>query len=75
MLSRANLFSSSDSNPPSDSPKAIRSFINIARSLTRSLARYALMKSFIIFVINKIDRNENLGISLVKAGLYYRVKS
>ena len=73
LLSRANLFPSNDSI--NDPPKAICSFINIARSLARNLARYILIKSFAMFVINEIDRDKSLSVSLVEAGSYYRAKS
>ena len=72
-LSKANLFLFNDSS--NDSFKTIYNFVNITQSSARSLARYILIKSFIIFIINKIDRNEGLDISLIKARLYYRAKS
>ena len=73
LFSRVNLFSSNDSFD--DLSKTIRNFVNIARSLARSLTRYILIKSFIIFVINKIDRNESSSILLIEARSYYRIKN
>ena len=71
LFSRANLFSSNDSNSPNDSSKAIRSFVNITRSSARNLTRYALVNSFAMFVINEIDRDEDLSVSLVETRSYY----
>ena len=75
LLSGANLFSSSDSNSSNNSFEVIRSFVNIARNLARSLARYISINSFVIFVINKINRDEDSSVSLIEARSYCRVKS
>ena len=73
LLLKANLFS--PNNSFNDLFKIIRNFVNIERSLARSLVRYILVKSFAIFVINKIDRNEDSSVSLIEIRSYYRVKS